>query len=252
MINTSTILTVLIDADDNTWVRPSLTSWFPWGPQEAYCNAAFCPSGGLSSSRSLKHTQKLKHKPSIREHSPLWSHPRSIQALPLRELLHCENKGARCREGKWNRERGWFMQECNISFSIFLATIFFFISLGQANIFLQGILGQYCRSSRNPFQNNSLEFQGITHSYQRVFFPRDNAEYDSQAVKSEVQYKPYRAWKEHWQMNGRLKETWNTDSNETRFGESFFFFFQSAGLLALVTLMPSAAHALAVMIPPTH
>lgn len=30
------------------------------------------------------------------------------------------------------------------------------------------------------------------------------------------------------------------------------FFFQSAGLLALVTLMPSAAHALAVMIPPTH
>lgn len=74
---------------------------------------------------------------------------------------------------------------------------FFLISLGQANIFLQGILGQYCRSSRNPFQNNSLEFQGITHSYQRVFFPRDNAEYDSQAVKSEVQYKPYRAWKEH-------------------------------------------------------
>lgn len=128
---------------------------------------------------------------------------------------------------------------------------FYFISLGQANIFLQGILGQYCRSSRNPFQNNSLEFQGITHSYQRVFFPRDNAEYDSQAVKSEVQYKPYRAWKEHWQMNGRLKETWNTDSNETRFGESFFF-SQSAGLLALVTLMPSAAHALAVMIPPTH
>lgn len=32
----------------------------------------------------------------------------------------------------------------------------------------------------------------------------------------------------------------------------FFFFFQSAGPLALVTLMPSAAHALAVMIPPTH
>lgn len=31
-----------------------------------------------------------------------------------------------------------------------------------------------------------------------------------------------------------------------------FFFPQSAGLLALVTLMPSAAHALAVMIPPTH
>lgn len=53
-------------------------------------------------------------------------------------------------------------------------------------------------------------------------------------------------------MNGRLKETWNTDSNETRFGESFFFFSKSAGLLALVTLMPSAAHALAVMIPPTH
>lgn len=129
MINTSIWLTVLIDADDNTWVRPSLTSWFPWGPQEAYCSAAFCPSGGLSSSRSLKHTQKLKHKPSIREHSPLWSHPRSIQALPLRELLHCENKGARCREGKWNRERGWFMQECNISFSIFLATIFFFYFL---------------------------------------------------------------------------------------------------------------------------
>lgn len=48
---------------------------------------------------------------------------------------------------------------------------FFLISLGQANIFLHGILGQYCRSSRNPFQNNSLEFQGITHSYQRVFFP---------------------------------------------------------------------------------
>lgn len=35
-------------------------------------------------------------------------------------------------------------------------------------------------------------------------------------------------------------------------GKVFFFFFQSAGLLALVTLMPSAAHALAVMIPPTH
>lgn len=28
--------------------------------------------------------------------------------------------------------------------------------------------------------------------------------------------------------------------------------FQSAGLLALVTLMPSAAHALAFTIPPTH
>lgn len=161
-----------------------------------------------------------------------------------------EQRG-KMQRGKMKQRTGLIHARVQHFFFYISSHNFFLISLGQANIFLQGILGQYCRSSRNPFQNNSLEFQGITHSYQRGFFPRDNAEYDSQAVKSEVQYKPYRAWKEHWQMNGRLKETWNTDSNETRFGESFFF-FQSAGLLALVTLMPSAAHALAVMIPPTH
>lgn len=119
---------------------------------------------------------------------------------------------------------------------------------------------QCCRSSWNPlFQNHLL--RSSREQPQLLFFfspPRwYNAGYESQAVKSEVQkvqtlrldVKPGENTDE---MNACLTETWGSGSMRTHSGGGFIFFVQSAGLLASVTLMPSAAHALAYMIPPTH
>lgn len=51
-------------------------------------------------------------------------------------------------------------------------------------------------------------------------------------------------------MSDRNMRFWFDE--DTLWGRFLFFFVQSAGLLASVTLMPIAAHALAYMIPPTH
>lgn len=117
---------------------------------------------------------------------------------------------------------------------------------------------QCCRSSWvSGTRTTSSEVPENSHSYFFFLPPRwYNAGYESQAVKSEVQkvqtlrldVKPGEDTDE---MNACLTETWGSGSMRTHSGGGFFF-VQSAGLLASVTLMPSAAHALAYMIPPTH
>lgn len=173
------------------WVSASLTSWFPWGPHEAYCSTAFSLSGGLSSTRSLEHTQKLRYKLTTRDDCLIWSLLRFVRALPLRKMLHCEDERARCREGKQNRKRGLFHARVQHLF-IYTSSHTSFTSSVQANIFLQGTLRQWALLQVFlKSVSQSLLRSSRDHPQLPLSFSSDDAEYESQAVKSEVvQYKP--------------------------------------------------------------
>lgn len=157
------------------------------------------------------------------------------------------------RKEKQNREWNWFMQECNISWSIF----FFFFSRAyylpqgrqtfsskaysgnERNVLLKSFSEPFLRGSRKHPQ---LPQRFSTDVKLNMDLRQWSLKYSTNLTSG------YGTWKEHWRMNACLTETWGSDSMRHTLGEVF----QSAGLLALVTLMPSAAHALAFTIPPTH
>lgn len=180
-----------------------------------------------------------------------------------RETLNCEDKKSKMQRRK-TKQRTEGLAHARVqrfSLCLFLDALIIFLGTGkhvpprhtQAMINAAG-------PPETPFsRTTSSEVPENSHSYFFFFSPPRwyNAGYESQAVKSEVQkvqtlrldVKPGENTDE---MNACLTETWGSGSMRTHSGGGFIFFVQSAGLLASVTLMPSAAHALAYMIPPTH
>ena len=251
------------------------TSWFPCGPQEAYCSAAFSFSGGLSSCRSLEHTQKPRRKPSDGDQRPvffcfffkaLWGPPMpgpwTLRKRERERERHCtvRTKRARCREGNktengggggGGRGGGWFgsCKSATFSLSLFLDALIIFLRTGRH------VPPRHTQAMINAA---GLSWTTPPQKFQKTA-TATNAGYESQAseiwsTESANLTFGRETWRGHWRnecMSDRNMRFWFDE--DTLWGRFFFFFFfQSAGLLASVTLMPSAAHALAYMIPPTH
>ena len=166
------------------------TSWFPCGPQEAYCSAAFSFSGGLSSCRSLEHTQKPRRKPSDGDQRPvffLFFFFKALWGPPMpgpwtlrkrereRETLYCEDKKSKMQRRRQNRERRrrrrrrkrrrvvWFMQECNV-FSFLISRRAYYLPQDRQTCSSKAYSGndQCCRSLLN---HSSSEVPENSHSY---------------------------------------------------------------------------------------
>lgn len=156
---------------------------------------------------------------------------------------------SKMQTGKNKTENG--VATCkSATFLVTYSELHLFSSEAQAYIFLRDILRQWTilQVLSNSFIKTIPQKLQDSSTATTEFFHWYNADYESQAVKSEVQYTPYETWKDHSIMNACLTETWGSDSMRHTLGDVF----QSAGLLALVMLMPSAVHALAFMTPPTH
>lgn len=151
-------------------------------------------------------------------------HPCPGLELCLKETWYCEDKKARCREGK-TKQRMELVHARVQHFFVHIYFIFFILSSSrQANIFLQGTLRQWTagppeilfRTIPQKFQETSTATSEVLHWYK--------AEYGSQAVKSEVQYKPYVGI---WNLERTLTNECMSDRNmrfwfdETHSGGSF-------------------------------
>lgn len=181
-------------------------------------------------------------------------HPCPGLDFRLKETWYCEDKNSKMQRRNNKTENG--------TGSCKSATFFFFRPYFSCTYFLPQ--GRHTLSSK-AYSDNDRELQVLLKSTlepslgssrmnpqlpQRL--PTDtrlNMNLRQWSLKySTNRTLGYGAWKEHWRMNACLTETWGSDSMGHTLGEVV----QSAGLLALVTLMPSAAHALAFTIPPTH
>lgn len=133
---------------------------------------------------------------------------------------------SKMQRGKLNREWSWFMQECNITFPIFLAALVSFLRTGkhfpprhtQAMINTTG-------PPENPFHSHYSEAPRIVHCYHGVF-PTDimlNMNLRQWNLNNITNLTlGYGTWKEHWRMNACRTETWGADSMRHTLRGAFF------------------------------